>query len=343
MRVSSFILLFTALTLAAQSTPPRTDSPATASARPAILGISNMGVYTSDAAQAEQFYVHQLGLRKAADPYNAKGARYYVNQEQFIEVLPLPEGQGVNRLDHVGYITANAAQLLHYLKTKGVTVPDAAQHATDGSSWFNVKDPEGNTVQFVQPPAHVLATKDTAALYSDAGSSPIGHRIIHVGFAVHSRETEDGFYREILGFNPYWHGGMKPDRTDWVSQQVPNGHDWLEYMLTAGSSHAPSGSDIIAAGQSGSGGDQPISQQELGVLDHFSLGVVNMEKAVTTLSAEDRLGTVDARPQMGKDGKWQFNLYDPDKVRVELMEFSAVEKPCCSGFTAANPTPTGQP
>jgi hypothetical protein len=43
--------------------------------------------------------------------------------------------------------------------------------------------------------------------------------------------------------------------------------------------------------------------------------------------------------QLGKDGKWQFNLFDPDDTRVELMEYGAVEKPCCSPFTAPNPTP----
>ena len=328
MRVSALILLLATLTCGAQT-------------RPAILGISNMGVYTSDAAQAEQFYVHQLGMRKGPDPYNAHGTRYYVNEEQFIEVLPLPANSGVNRLDHVGYITASAAQLRLYLKAKGVEVPDAVQHASDGSSWFDVKDPEGNTAQFVQPPAKLLAVKDTAALYSDGGADPIGHRIIHAGFAVHSEETEDAFYRNILGFQPYWHGGMHPERTDWVSQQVPDGHDWIEYMLSVGSSAAPSAREIAAAGASGAA--PPVPFGELGVLDHFSLGVINMEKSVTTLSSEDRLGAVDARPQMGKDGKWQFNLYDPDKVRVELMEFSAVEKPCCSGFTASNPSPTGQP
>ena len=35
---------------------------------------------------------------------------------------------------------------------------------------------------------------------------------------------------------------------------------------------------------------------------------------------------------MGKDGKWQLNLYDPDFTRVELMEFQPVQKPCCSDF-----------
>ena len=42
-------------------------------------------------------------------------------------------------------------------------------------------------------------------------------------------------------------------------------------------------------------------------------------------------------PQMGLDGKWQANLYDPDGTRVELMEFQPVIKPCCSSFTADSP------
>jgi hypothetical protein len=35
-------------------------------------------------------------------------------------------------------------------------------------------------------------------------------------------------------------------------------------------------------------------------------------------------------PKMGRDGKWQLNLYDPDLTRVELMEFKPSEMPCCS-------------
>jgi catechol 2,3-dioxygenase-like lactoylglutathione lyase family enzyme len=300
-----------------------------AQSRPPILGVSHIAVYTSNAAGAEHFYVQQIGLKKGPDPENPQGARYYVNQEQFVEVVPLPADAGTDRLDHLGYITANAGQMRQYLAAKGVTVPDKVEHASDGSLWFDVKDPEGNTVQFVQPPAHVLSDKNPASLYALTGADPIGRRMIHVGMMVHSAEKENTFYREILGFQPYWHGGMQTDKTDWVSQQVPNGHDWIEYMLTSG--------------HSGSGLPGSISQKQLGVLNHFSLGVVNMEKSVTTLDSQDRLGGEAPRPQIGRDGKWQFNLYDPDGTRVELMEFTAASKPCCSGFTAPNPSPTGQP
>jgi hypothetical protein len=48
-------------------------------------------------------------------------------------------------------------------------------------------------------------------------------------------------------------------------------------------------------------------------------------------------GVHDAHTQIGKDGKGQFNLYDPDGIRLELMNFHATEKPCCSPFTADDP------
>jgi len=312
MRISFAAFVLVAASCAAQS-------------RPAIPGISHMAVYTSDAAKTEHFYVHDIGLKKGDDPERSDGVRYWVNEEQFIEVLPLPADAGANRLDHVGYLTVNAEGMRKYLSAKGVTVPDAVKHGSDGSTWFEVKDPEGNKVEFVQPPAKVLGVKSTATLYSLTGGDPIGRRIIHTGMLVRDPAKENGFYRDVLGFKPYWYGGMH-EHTDWISQQVPDGHDWVEYMV-----------------YNGQGSPDHITQQTLGVLNHFSLGVVNMEKTVTTLYNEDRLGDAAPRPQIGRDGKWQFNAYDPDLTRVEMMEFTAAGKPCCSQFTAANPAPEGQP
>lgn len=284
--------------------------------RPQITAISHIAVYTSNASAAEHYYVHDIGLKKGDDPENANGVRYYVNAEQFVEVLPLPANAGNNRLDHLAYIAEDAEGLRKYLGAHKTAVPADVEKGSDGSSWFDVKDPEGNKVEFVQPP-HVTVM---------LGLNPVGKHIIHVGMLVHSREAEDAFYRGLLGFNPYWFGGMQEGKIDWISQQVPDGHDWLEYMMTSG----PSG-----------GGIQDVSQKQLGVLNHLSIGVVNMEKAVTTLDSGDRLKNEHTGMQLGKDGKWQFNLFDPDGTRLELMEYAPVEAPCCSPFTAANPTPTG--
>jgi catechol 2,3-dioxygenase-like lactoylglutathione lyase family enzyme len=167
-----------------------------------------------------------------------------------------------------------------------------------------VLDPEGNKVEFVEPPR---LPQEIAA------PSVIGHHIMHMGIMVHSRAVEDTFYRDLLGFRPYWFGGMVEGRLDWVSQQTPDSHDWLEYMLTSG----PSGSGIPAT----------ISQHDLGVLDHLSIGVNSVEAAHKTLEAGNRLtGVHDAHTQIGKDGKGQFNLYDPDGIRLELMNFHATRK-----------------
>jgi catechol 2,3-dioxygenase-like lactoylglutathione lyase family enzyme len=300
-------ILWPAVLLALVSVAALAQTPA----RPPITGVSHLSVYTSNAAAAEHYYVHDIGLKKGPDPENPAGVRYYVNPTQFVEVLPLPANAGNSRLDHIGYITSSAEDLRRYLAAHRYAVPTRVQRASDGSRWFNVEDPEGNKVQFLQPSPHPI---------SMAGADPVGRHIIHVGERVQNADKENTFYRDLLGFKPYWIGGMKPGKTDWVSQQVPNGHDWLEYMLEADN------------------GD--ISQRQFGVLNHLSIGVVNMEKAVTALSSEGRLDNAHTPMQIGKDGKWQYNLFDPDETRLELMEFTPVEKPCCSPFTAPNPSPT---
>ena len=283
--------------------------------RPKITGVSHLSVYTSDAAKAEAFYVHDLGGFKGTDPQNPAGVRYYFNSIQFVEVLPLPAGPAsTNRFDHAGYNTTNAEGLRKYLGAHDVAVPAAVSKGSDGSQYFEVKDPEGNRVQFVQPPAHPLAVP----------VNPLSSHMIHVGYIVHDIEKEDKFYRGILGFRPYWHGGATEDSHDWTSLQVPDGTDWVEYMKVKG----PETTGIPA----------DMSQQTAGVLDHFSLGVPNIEKAVDLMYSGDRLTARHSDPKIGRDGKWQVNLYDPDGIRAELMEFQPSAKPCCSPFLLPSPT-----
>lgn len=300
------------LTAAAAAAQPSSHTPAKALARPPITGISHLAVYSADLKASDHFYAVDLGARKATDPEDPQGVRYYFSPQQFVEVLPLPAGQGLSRLAHVGWNTTDAAALRAYLQAHGVADLGPLRTGADRSRWFSARDPEGNAVEFVQPAG--------PGVRAEAGA--ISGRMIHVGFMVHDRAAEDRFYRDLLGFRPYWHGAMKAGTTDWVSQQVPDGHDWLEYMMVGEGSTTPL---------------NHIDARELGVLNHFSLGVRNMEATVTTLIAGARLSPRHDGPQMGLDGKWQANLYDPDGTRVELMEFQPVTKPCCSPFTAESP------
>ncbi|MFZ0395741.1 MAG: VOC family protein [Terracidiphilus sp.] len=308
MRTTLFLpaLLATfAVSSLAQSAPPR----------PRITGVSHLAVYTSDPAAAEHFYTVTIGAVKMSDPENPQGVRYALSGTQFIEVLPLPPDAGPDRMDHAAFNTASAEGMRKYLAAKGWQVPAKVTRGSDGSRWFFVNDPEANKIQFVQPPAHA---------HVDAPNA-IGHHIIHIGFVVHSRDKEDTFYRGLLGFRPYWFGGMQDTKVDWVSQQVPDGHDWLEYMVTSG----PSGSGI----------PPHMSQRALGVMDHVSIGEKSVDDAYKTLKDGGRLVNVraDNSPKIGRDGKGQLNLYDPDGTRIEMMNFHATEKPCCSPFTASDP------
>ena len=280
-----------------------------APARPKITSVSHLAVYTSNPAATERYYTFTIGAVKMADPENPKGVKYALSGRQYVEVLPLPAGAGVNRMDHAAFNTENAEGMRKYLAAKGWTVPASINKTSDGSRRFQVLDPEGNKIEFVQPPANAKVDAPNA----------IGHHLIHVGFVVHDRAKEDTFYRALLGFRPYWFGGMQDDKIDWVSQQVPDGRDWLEYMLN---------------------NDPNISQQTLGVLDHIAIGQNSVDEGFKTLKDAGRLEGVraDSSTKIGKDGKGQFNMYDPDGIRAELMNLKATEKPCCSPFTAPDPS-----
>jgi len=289
-------------------------------ARPKITGISHIAVYTSNPTATDHYYREVIGAAKLPDPENPQGVKYALSSTQFVEVLPLPANAGINRLDHTAYNTEDVDGLRKYLAAKAWKTPAKIEKGADGSRWFAVMDPEGNKVEFVQTP-HL--PKDVVA------PNAVGHHIIHLGIMVHDRAVEDTFYKDLLGFRPYWYGAMAEGRTDWVSQQTPDSHDWLEYMLSGGKGSRPDGSGIPA----------DINQHDLGVLDHLSVGEVSVDAAYKTLKDSGRLvGTVnDGHTQIGKDGKGQFNLYDPDGIRLELMNFHATEKPCCSSFTADDP------
>jgi catechol 2,3-dioxygenase-like lactoylglutathione lyase family enzyme len=301
------ILFFLALGAAAQGALG-------AGVRPPITGVSHIAVYATDAAATERFYVHDLGATSGPDPESTAGIRYYFSPVQFVEVLPLPKGPtSINRLDHIAFATPDLAGMRRYLAAAGLPVP-AQITTTAGDSWFEVRDPEGNRIQFVQSRAAPVPMASDRRLFA---------HIIHVGFIVHDRALEDGFYRTILGFRPYWFGGNEHAKSTWISQQVPDGHDWLEYMLV----------DPVH----GRGIPSGMSQTLLGIFNHFSLGVVNMEAVYTRLWNEQRLAGQDGTPKIGRDAKWQLNLHDPDGTRAEIMELHAIGTPCCSAFTAADP------
>jgi catechol 2,3-dioxygenase-like lactoylglutathione lyase family enzyme len=274
-----------------------------------ITGIDHVAFYTTDLDAVRNLYGNLLGLVATTSMESGEGQRYIVGS-QWVGYAPAPDANSTARLDHVAFTTDDLEALRRQLRVARVKVPDQVDSRADGSHSFLVQDPEGNRVEFVQSPKII---RNTGAW----PMPPVSHRIIHAGFTVRDRAAEDRFYKDLLGFHLYWQGGPQPDRFDWVAMQVPDGTDWLEYML-----------------------NQPehLDLHRNGVMDHVSLGVPDIKQAQATLESRGWKSSQTEHAQMGRDGKWQLNLYDPDYTRIELMEFRPAQKPCCSEFQGPHPS-----
>jgi len=276
--------------------------------RAKIYGIAYVKFKVTDLAKAQDFYGKELGLASGGVVNGGSGQVpfFIVNQYQRVELQKTAPGSGGSYLLGIGLATDNVAKMREYLTAKGVPA-DRLATWPDGTKYFETGDPEGNRLVFVEQHRNSEAKGTEGA---------ISHKLIHAGIIVKDSDAENKFYQDVLGFHVYWHGGMTDDETNWMAMQVPDGTDWIEYMLKIG---------------------PDPDKHTRGVMYHISLGVPSVAAAAKELEARGYSGFEP--PKIGKDGKWQLNLYDPDDTRVELMEFTPVQKPCCSEFTGTHPKP----
>ena len=274
----------------------------TAVKRPPIVGVALIGLKTNDMKAAQEFYGRYLGFDSEGSI--AHGTLFKVNDHQYIAVRDALMGDE-DRLDYVAFETTDARAMRDYLAARGVRVPAKVEAGADGDYDFMVEGPEGHRIEFLEYRKGFGLSRDFGRNLS---KKRISERIIHCGFTIQDPAAADKFYADILGFRATWHGGMTDDKTDWVDMRVPDGPDWLEYML-----------------------NQPHpSVKTRGVMNHLALGVPDAQAAYQEL--QKRGLKMDAPPKIGRDGKWQLNLYDPNFTRAELMEPKPVQPPCCSPF-----------
>jgi catechol 2,3-dioxygenase-like lactoylglutathione lyase family enzyme len=283
-------------------------------AKPAITGISHVTLFADDFQKSQKFYSDLLSWKQVPAGAAKSGTRFYANHAQYVELIAPPKLGLPDRLDSVAFATKDAEVLRKYLGAKGIVVPDAVSVALDGSRSFLVHDPEGNKVCFEQQGAHRIAEPASAA-------KALSSHIMHAGYMVRNREALDHFYKDILGFHLYWQGGNPASRVDWVMMQVPNGSDWIEYML-----YLPANPSLAA----------------LGSANHLAPGVESVAQLQAKLEQRGWKPVPGKNPQiLGVDGKMQLDLTDPDGTRIEFMEFKPVKDPCCSAYTGAQPEPSG--
>src|ERR1700678_673476 len=304
-------LLLATAPLFAQGAPP---------VRPKITGISHVGYFVSDLPKAIEFWHDFLGFDEEysltkKDSSDVRIAFIKINDHQHIELFNEPPTHPPNIMSHLCFTVDDIEAMRTYLRSKGFDVkPGNGGKTRTGDYAFEIKDPDGMLVEFVQTLPDGLEAK--AAGKFEPGTR-IATKIYHLGFLVGNSEKSIDFYGKVLGFQETWRGGANPKELSWINMRVPDGSDYVEFML------------------------YDKMPDKFGGKNHISLEVPDVAKAVAILEARPSFKTYgkELKVATGVNQKRQVNLYDPDGTRVELMEANTVTGKPTPSSTAPPPPP----
>ena len=285
------VLFALAATLLAQAQPPE---------RPRILGIAHVALRVSDIEKSRAFYKDFLGFAEPFQLDNPDGSLSLtfikINDEQYIELFPGLD-PAADRLHHIALQTDDAERMRLYLAAHGVKVPDHTPKGRIGNLNFNITDPDGHTVEIVE------YARDGWSMREKGNFMPAGRvsqHILHTGILVGDLAAAMRFYGGTLGLREIWRGSSDGKTLSWVNLQVPDGGDYIEFMLYR---HLP-------------------APDHRGVEHHIALETPSVAAALATLEARPyrKTYTRPLEPRTGINRRRQLNLFDPDGTRTELME-----------------------
>ena len=294
---------------------------ATLPVRPRITGISHVGYFVSDLPKALNFWHDFLGFDESYDlkKKNSEEVRIAfikINDHQHIELFNEPPTSPPNMMSHLCFTVDDIEAMRTYLRSKGFEVkPGNGGKTRTGDYAFEVKDPDGMLVEFVQALPTGLEAQAAGKFQP---STRISTKIYHLGFLVGNSERSMDFYGNVLGFKETWRGGGNPNQLSWINMRVPDGTDYVEFML------------------------YDKTPDKFGTKNHISLSVPDVAKAVAELESRPAFKSYgkEMKVAIGVNQKRQVNLYDPDGTRVELMEENTVTGKPTPSSTAPPPPPS---
>jgi catechol 2,3-dioxygenase-like lactoylglutathione lyase family enzyme len=274
--------------------------------RPKITGVAHAAFYVKNMDQARSFYKDFLGF---AEPYSLKknnseelALTYYkISDRQVIEIFP-EKTAGTNRLYHFAVETDDAEGMRKYLASKGIKVPDKTPTGRTGNLNYFVKGPGGIICEIVQYTPEGWTMKNFG---KDLPDTRISTHMSHVGFMVADLDSAMRFYGEILGFKETWRGSSNGTMLSWVNMKVPDGDDYVEFMLY----------------------DKAPSADRMGTMNHICLVVDDVAASGTVLQSRTLPEGLKKPTELktGINRKRQINYYDGDGTRVEIMEPKTVD------------------
>jgi lactoylglutathione lyase len=305
-------LLLCSFTVFAQNTVP---------ARPKITGISHVGYFVSDLPKTVAFWHDFLGFEEPYtltknDSNEVRIAFIKINDHQHIELFNEAPTHPPNMMSHICFTVDDIEAMRNYLRSKGFDVKAGNGDKTRAGDYaFEIQDPDGMLVEFVQSLPDGMEAK-AAGRFEPA--TRISDKIYHAGFLVGNSGKSLDFYGKILGFQETWRGGADPNELSWINMRVPDGNDYVEFMLYR------------------------KLPETYGTKNHIALLVPDMQKAVDSLEARPAYKTYgkELKVAVGVNQKRQVNIYDPDGTRVELMEANTISGKPTPSSTAPPPPPS---
>jgi len=262
-----------------------------ATLRPAILGLAHVRLHTSSLAKARAFYGTVLGYPETPNPATGSSV-FSVNDRQCIIVR---EGRPANqddRLIDVAFETSDEKAATAYLLSRKLPADPVDSLQDGGGRGVATQDPDGHRIE--------LLLLSSGPAPRDPNDRRISTRMLHAGLTIRDAAKADAFYKDALGFSEIWRGGRAEGVLSWINMRVPEGTDYLEYMLTAA----------------------PPDRRQLGTAHHIALLVPSIQDALEAVRSRTSADDPNHRavPQIGRNNRWQLNLYDPDGTRIEFME-----------------------
>ncbi len=290
--------------------------------RPRVPGVAHTALYATDLARARQFYEDFLGFGEPFTVSKREGrgthiAVVKINDYQYFELFN-EKDRGEGRLNHISFYTDSTDRMYAYLKLRGVEVMSADDNADDGpagNKHFNVKDPDGHVVEIIEYRPKSWTARRSGKFLPD---TRISDHLAHVGVLVSDLDRSMAFYQGVFGFQEFWRGSNSPQVLSWVNMRVPDGQDYIEFMLY----------------------NKIPEPDGRGTKNHASLWISDGDNTLAELTRRGaKIGyDHEIKIQTGVNRKRQINLYDPDGAR-ELMERNTVDGKPAPSSTAPPPRP----
>jgi catechol 2,3-dioxygenase-like lactoylglutathione lyase family enzyme len=276
-----------------------------------LLGLAHVGIRVTDLERARAFYSGVLGFENAFTTKNDDGtvlvACLKVNDHQFIEIFPGLRPEDTIPMTHIAMWTGDLQKTRQIMLSRGLEPTEIHQGPRDHNRSFSLRQLPGQNLAFLEFVQYMPDSQHMQSKGKSLGARRLSTHLEHAGIITTDLDAALKFYVERLGFKETWR------RTNGDANRVA-----LIHLRMPG----PSGDYVELSNL----GNTNLTRTRAGGAAHCSLEVPDVKPAYhATL---DRGETKDRKePRFGLDLRWQFNLFDPDGTRVELMQPRAKDTP----------------